>query len=400
MFRIKHIYTLRFEFGQVKLNSKLYLINKAVYMKTIILFILSVVFSTQIKAQSAEMLDSLRYYPNVTVTKFAYQSNGNPVGGVSFYQASRNFVTLNNYVYQYLDSGISSGDAVPFGASYERVDSTNGHVYRSSESFLEFSTNYEGPLSVTTIFENNYEPQTISRQFKDSLEFPIERLFFEVQPQIGDTVLVGSARFAGSSVLEEIRIDSIAAKDIVVIYRGYREISDRDLGFDNPADTLFKLLDFEIRNAFTVDSLLTYTLAKDLGLLEIGLTSKKDRFNVFKTQKAQVFDTEVNGRTFTRLGLYVSNEKSPELPNSISIKAFPNPFNPATTIQYVLPKSGKVKINVFDNLGRIVQTLENGYKTFGSHTVPFNANGLASGFYLVRIESQNEIQTTKVVLIK
>lgn len=366
-------------------------------MKALILFLIGVCFSSQLKAQSPEMLDSLRYYPNIRFSNFAYQNKAKSIPGLSYTLVDVEYVVLNNLSYKCISNYVVSGDVVPFGNIYERIDTTSGLVFRSKESLNE---DLGGPLSITTVLDQSYNPQTISRIFKDSLEFPLEKLFFAQQPQTGDTIIVGSARFGGSSIHGNPKIDSIAAKDIVVIYKGYRELSDRDLGFDNPADSVFKLIDFEIRYSFSDDSVLTYTLAKDFGLLEVTLISKKDESGAFSIYKAQVYETEVNGREFTRLGLYVNNEKTPELPTKISIQAYPNPFNPATTIRYELPTSGEVTVQVFDRIGRLVQTLEKGFKTFGAHTIAFNASELSSGLYLVRVQSKDDVQTTKVVLIK
>ena len=206
----------------------------------------------------------------------------------------------------------------------------------------------------------------------------------------------GGARFSGFFI-DELGIDSIEPKDISVIYSGYQEISDRDLGFDNPADSLYKIIDFEIRFAFTTDSLITYSFAKDIGLINV---THFYRDNGMQKREMKLYNAEVNGRSFTRLGLYVYNEKQQEIPQKISIQAFPNPFNPTTTIRYELPNSGEVTVQVFDGLGRKVQTLQNGYKTFGAHTIAFNASELSSGLYLVRVQSKDDVQTTKVVLIK
>ena len=94
-------------------------------------------------------------------------------------------------------------------------------------------------------------------------------------------------------------------------------------------------------------------------------------------------------------------EKTKELPNSYSLNQnYPNPFNPTTNISYVLPKGGKVKIDVFNIKGQKVATLVNGYKSAGSHLITFNASHLASGIYTYRLVSGNFVQVKKMVLIK
>ena len=91
-----------------------------------------------------------------------------------------------------------------------------------------------------------------------------------------------------------------------------------------------------------------------------------------------------------------------ELPESFVLKAaYPNPFNPTTTVSYGLPIASEVRITVTDMLGRRVAVLEGGgVKPAGHHTVPFDAGDLTSGTYLVRMEAGDFVQTRQVVLLK
>jgi hypothetical protein len=76
-----------------------------------------------------------------------------------------------------------------------------------------------------------------------------------------------------------------------------------------------------------------------------------------------------------------------EIPNYYSLQQnYPNPFNPVTNIKYTLPKSGDVKLVVYDMLGRVVQTLVNGKKEAGVYNLEFDAINLASGIYFYKIE--------------
>ena len=91
-----------------------------------------------------------------------------------------------------------------------------------------------------------------------------------------------------------------------------------------------------------------------------------------------------------------------ELPETFVLKAaYPNPFNPTTTVTYGLPAAAEVRITATDLLGRRVATLVAGdMKAAGYHTVQFNAEGLASGTYLIRMEASDFVATQQVVLLK
>ena len=94
--------------------------------------------------------------------------------------------------------------------------------------------------------------------------------------------------------------------------------------------------------------------------------------------------------------------ESLELPETFVLKAaYPNPFNPTTTVTYGLPVAAEVRITATDLLGRQVATLVAGdMKTAGYHTVQFNAEGLASGTYLIKMEAGDFVATQQVMLLK
>ena len=66
---------------------------------------------------------------------------------------------------------------------------------------------------------------------------------------------------------------------------------------------------------------------------------------------------------------------------------FPNPFNPETTIPYMLPDRADVTLHVFDVLGREVATLAQGMQEAGAHAIDWNASELTSGIYFYRLEA-------------
>jgi hypothetical protein len=67
---------------------------------------------------------------------------------------------------------------------------------------------------------------------------------------------------------------------------------------------------------------------------------------------------------------------------------FPNPFNPATTIQYQLPSDSRVTLKVYDVLGREVTTLLNDIRPAGYHDAQWDAGNVASGVYFYRLEAE------------
>ena len=85
--------------------------------------------------------------------------------------------------------------------------------------------------------------------------------------------------------------------------------------------------------------------------------------------------------------------------------AFPNPFNPVTTLHYGLPENELVNITIYDMMGRIIKTLMNGEQTAGYKSVQWNSTNNAgqlvgAGLYLYTIQAGGFRQTKKIVLLR
>ncbi len=96
-----------------------------------------------------------------------------------------------------------------------------------------------------------------------------------------------------------------------------------------------------------------------------------------------------------------SVEDGSSLPEDYTLSQnYPNPFNPSTTISFSLPQAGKVKLTLFDALGRNVQEISNKEFSAGDHSINFNAANLTSGVYFYRIEAGSFVQSKKMLLLK
>jgi hypothetical protein len=83
----------------------------------------------------------------------------------------------------------------------------------------------------------------------------------------------------------------------------------------------------------------------------------------------------------------------------------PNPFNPSTTIEYVLPESGYVSLTVFDIAGRRVARLVDGKQEHGPHAAQWtgrdqNGRAVASGLYFYKLDFGKESLTRKMVFLR
>ena len=135
----------------------------------------------------------------------------------------------------------------------------------------------------------------------------------------------------------------------------------------------------------------------------------------FTTQPKGSFSTSYSGPVGTypalgeaRFSLLVSYDALTSggtikmLPAEFALHAaYPNPFNPSTTISFDLPEAGTVSLNVYDLKGALVGTLLNENKAAGSYQYRWTPNReLASGMYLFELKTKNKPKHQKITYIK
>jgi len=159
----------------------------------------------------------------------------------------------------------------------------------------------------------------------------------------------------------------------------YNELSDgviRGLVFSLQGLELPKNLPFEFVNVAGFDGNSTIEF-KDIILAD----SEGNSVDV----EAQAYDISFNGVIPVKTGLS---------------DAYPNPFNPTTSINYGLQNDGFVKIMIYDAAGRLVEELVNQNQIRGNHEITWNAATQASGMYFAKMVAGDVVQTQKLVLLK
>jgi choice-of-anchor B domain-containing protein len=100
------------------------------------------------------------------------------------------------------------------------------------------------------------------------------------------------------------------------------------------------------------------------------------------------------------------NTDFPEVPKQFTLlDNYPNPFNPATTISYKLPKTAQVNLVVYNALGQPIKTLLNSIQSAGTHRVVWDGQNdsgkqVSSGIYYYRIKTENFKATKRMLLLK
>jgi len=92
---------------------------------------------------------------------------------------------------------------------------------------------------------------------------------------------------------------------------------------------------------------------------------------------------------------YKEIEIEVEPPQSFELRnGYPNPFNPAATIPFVVPESARVRVVAYDILGRMVSVITDDVFEPGLHNARFDGSQLASGMYLIRATMESEADGT------
>jgi endonuclease/exonuclease/phosphatase family metal-dependent hydrolase len=89
-----------------------------------------------------------------------------------------------------------------------------------------------------------------------------------------------------------------------------------------------------------------------------------------------------------------------ETVQSFHFSNYPNPFNSTTKINFIVPVSGAVKIDVYDMSGRLVKRVLNAHVSSGSHSVDWNAGNLQSGVYLCQMQFGDRVEFKKMTMVK
>jgi hypothetical protein len=100
-------------------------------------------------------------------------------------------------------------------------------------------------------------------------------------------------------------------------------------------------------------------------------------------------------------GILNSIETGESAPSSYTLKQnYPNPFNPATNIKFEIPKSGNVRVAIYDISGKLVAMVVNKNLTPGTYETQWDGSGSSSGVYFYSLEAEGFKETRKMLLIK
>jgi hypothetical protein len=148
-------------------------------------------------------------------------------------------------------------------------------------------------------------------------------------------------------------------------------------------------------------------MGKDVSGLTDGFCENGDnvKFKLYQNSTGNIINLTGQADSWNSLLVThvekLSGSTAVELPNTLTLSpAFPNPFNPVTTVTYGLPNDGMVNVAIYDVNGRMIETLASGFVNAGNYSVDWNAESQPSGMYFLKIQFGNEIKSEKIMLVK
>ena len=109
-------------------------------------------------------------------------------------------------------------------------------------------------------------------------------------------------------------------------------------------------------------------------------------------------------KTLSKVNMIVANSKEQieiDMVSEFSLgTAYPNPFNPSTTVSLTVPSADYVSVKVYNLMGQMVGVLADGMMEANVYSFTWNASDVSSGVYLIKAESSSKFDVQKVLLVK
>ena len=124
-------------------------------------------------------------------------------------------------------------------------------------------------------------------------------------------------------------------------------------------------------------------------------------FKVYSNETGELIDVGGNFPSWYDLATHIIDLDEISIPVNFELfSAYPNPFNPTTSIEYSVPYKTDVSIIVYDLFGREISTIVNQVKNAGNYKAIWNATNVSSGMYFVKMSASNFESSQKLILIK
>ncbi len=314
---------------------------------------------------------------NVSGTSFIAKWDGN------------NWSSLGNGVSDWVSSIHVEDDVIVAGGWFKTANNPNGdQVFVNRLAMFNLGTSQWSSVGNGVSYSVDKETVALSvAQVKGNVYVA------GVFNMTGSTPSIGFGRWIDQTaqVFETPKIVSPA--NHAVVYG-----SSAALKWDHVDGALTYTVQISTDSSFERDVKTVVTYKTDYNFLNVA--PSVDYYWRVRTEFAYLSSNWSDTYHFMR-GVATSIDEDPLKPGEFRLlQNYPNPFNPGTTIGFELSESTQVTITVHSVDGRQVATLVNDLKPAGTHQVAFNAQNLSSGVYLYRMQTQKNVITRTMTLVK
>jgi len=353
---------------------------------------------------------NLNFYGTNDADVCTYYTNEDATGTYDWYNAPNRAWGYNIVVRMF----IPAPDIVFFGNSI-----LSG--YYKNKSFLEKDTSrnditstipYKVIQNLSAYFSTKFEYQNMSvgGQLTSDLKKRIGTDVVDIKPEM--VVIEGGINDIINKIPSSVIISNFSdmldscslhgIKACVVLIQPMTVVSDRDMLKRDSINSRLQQLCIA-KNHIYVD------IGNNIGVSRISgklwnlnpIYSAGEGLGIHLNQAGTiVYSTEVADKLKEWMLTGMTSYEDPQPKQFRLYNNFPNPFNPYTTIKFDVASSGRIKLQVFDITGRLVEELTDVFLEQGTYLYSWNGTGYSSGVYIYKASDGKNILTGKMILAK
>ena len=270
-------------------------------------------------------------------------------------------------------------------------------------------------------------PYVLNATERAYLSFPLDSLFFNQTANIDSVVLrLAIGEVVGNDNWGEWPIWDVPGGDTIkccidhVNFGNYLDVNDWTAGDYGDPQTIISKFTYLNQDDYNPVTFYAHIIVTDAVIDDIENERGKTQFRIgfeINTDDDGLYDRifisryAPNPQYYPTLFIYsadstnVINENVLISNNDICLKSFPNPFNPETKIAFNLPKSSRIKLEIYNIKGQKVKTLVNEVLPAGEHSAIWNGRDsndkrVSSGIYFYKLEAGDYQEVRKMLLLK
>jgi hypothetical protein len=321
-----------------------------------------------------------------------YKSNGTMIVNGGFEGLSSSVIEIAGTPGHLHAGAVDANGGVAFGLDITLGENDTSGTFVSSENMFSLSSEQQTTLFDEGMYVNIHSENFNGGELRGQVLFSTN--FAPTAPVLTGPADDATLSLEGSSTTAfEATWDAASdtnGNELAYIWQASTDaefsniIVNANVGASGSFETTFGVLD---------------TLLGDLGIDVGGTATIYHR--VVATDGSDETASEARTANLER-GMVTSNEDPfADSPNRFELgQNYPNPFNPTTNISFTLAESGQASLTVYNMLGQEVAVVANKRFNAGEHSVNFDANALASGIYIYRLQANGETLTKQMTLIK